>query len=164
MEGRPESGLIMKQSKRGLQKGEAMKTNVVLKSLIVVLVIGLAGFLASCSSSSSKENSVKIVSISPDINTPLQAGSSVEISVDVEYSLKQNKGEITLVLQQGDATPTISLGNVDKPIKKGSGKLTLKANITIPKTDSIQVFTALSIPGESQTTTVDMRVLKVVGN
>lgn len=164
MEGRPESGLIMKQSKRGLQKGEAMKTNVVLKSLIVVLVIGLAGFLTSCSSSSSKENSVKIVSISPDINTPLQAGSSVEISVDVEYSLKQNKGEITLVLQQGDATPTISLGNVDKPIKKGSGKLTLKANITIPKTDSIQVFTALSIPGESQTTTVDMRVLKVVGN
>ena len=141
-----------------------MKTNVVLKSLLVVLVIGLVGFLTSCSSSSSKENSVKIVSISPDINTPLQAGSSVEISVDVEYSLKQNSGEITLVLQQGDATPTISLGNVVKPIKKGSGKLTLKANITIPKTDSIQVFTPLSIPGESKTTIADMRVLKVVGN
>ncbi len=140
-----------------------MKTNVALKSLIVLLVIGLAGFFASCSSSS-EGNVVKIVSISPDINTPLQVGSSVEISVDVEYTLKQNKGEITLVLQQGDATPTISLGEVVSPIKKGSGKLTLKANITIPKTDSIQVFTPLRIPGESQTTIVDMRVLKVVGN
>ncbi len=147
-----------------------MKPNDVLKSFIVVLAVGLAGFLSSCSGgstgSSSGGNKVKIVSISPDINTPLKVGNSYEISVDVEYSLKQDNGSITLVLQRGDAVPAISssLGNVVEPIKKGSGKLTLKANVTVPSTNSIQIFTPLSVSGESQTTAVDTRVLKVIAN
>ena len=147
-----------------------MKSNVILKSFIVILVVSLAGFLSSCSSGStgsgSEGNKIKIMSISPDINTPLQVGNSYEISVDVEYSLKQDNGSITLVLQRGDAVPTVSssLGNVTEPIKKGSGRLTLKAKISVPNTNSIVVFTPLSVSGESQSTTVDMRVFKVVGN
>ncbi len=111
-------------------------------------------------------NKVKILSISPDINTPLQVGNSYEIAVEVEYSLKQDNGVITLVLQRGDVNPSVSstLGNVTEPIKKGNGKLTLKAKIIVPNTNSIQVFTPLSTIGESQTKIVDTRVFKVVGN
>jgi len=140
------------------------------KLLIAVVVIAVAWFYfrgpqVSISNNNSG-NSVKILSVSPDVNTPLRVGSSVDISVEVEYSLKQENGSIALVLQRGDSNPSMSstLGNVVEPIQKGTGKLTLKANITVPSTNSIQVFTPLSVLGESKTTTVDMRVYKVTGN
>jgi hypothetical protein len=112
------------------------------------------------------DNKIKILSISPDINTPLKVGNSYEIAVQVEYSLKQDNGVIALAVQIGDVKPDVSstLGNVTEPITKGNGKLTLKAKIIVPNTNSIQVFTPLSVPGESQTKIVDMRVFKVVEN
>jgi hypothetical protein len=142
-----------------------MRKDVIVRLLGIVVLTTALGFMMGCSGVSSSGNKVKIVNISPDINTPLQVGNSYEIVVSVEYSLKQDNGSITLVLQRGDAVSTASiLGNVTEAISKGNGQLTLKANITIPNTNSIQVFTPLSIPGESQTTTVDMRVFKVTGN
>jgi hypothetical protein len=111
-------------------------------------------------------NKLKILSISPDINIPLQVGKSYEIAVQVEYSLKQDNGVITLVLQTDDAKQDDSsaLGNVTEPITKGNGKLTLKAKIIVTNTDLIKFSTILSVTGESQTEIVDRRVFKVVLN
>ncbi len=130
--------------------------------LVAVTLIGL-GSLIGCSKGGKAENSIKILSISPSDQAELKGGTAVEIVVEVEYSLKEPNGSIALVVQKDDAMPSIasSLGNSMEAIKKGTGKVTLRVPITVPNGNSIQIFTPLSIPGEAQTTVVDMRVLNV---
>lgn len=111
----------------------------------------------------SSGNKVKIVSISPEISKPLSAGQNYDIEVTVEYTIKAENGNITLVIQRGDSITSV-LANTTEPITKGSGKITLKANIVVPSVNSITVFTPLSLQGETSTTVVDTRIYKVIGN
>jgi hypothetical protein len=155
----------------GSQKGNIMKIKPVMKILFFALVLVLSKHSFNCSYGASTHssllgNSVKIVSILPDINSTLKVGSSVSITVDVEYSLMQDNGSIVLVVQRGErvAGQQSLLGSVTGEIKRGTGKLTLKTNIIVPETNSIQVFTPLYILGVTRSSTVDMRALKVNGN
>ncbi|MCX5786403.1 MAG: hypothetical protein NTX59_12015 [Elusimicrobia bacterium] len=125
--------------------------------LAVIALAGIMGVLAGCSGFGS--NKVKIISISPDINTLLEAGKSLDIEVAVKYTLKQENGAIELVIQAGDNS---SIASIVEPVKKGSGKLTLKKTITVPKTNAISVFTPLTVSGENMTEIVDSRVFKVI--
>ena len=99
------------------------------------------------------EKSIKIAGVSPDIHKPLRAGAALEISVDTEYLINQQRGSVFINIQDHQSV----LATVSEPITQGTGKTTLRATITVPSTDSIQVFSGIMIEGQSETQTVDMR-------
>ncbi|MBU2529947.1 MAG: hypothetical protein KKD35_02810 [Elusimicrobia bacterium] len=80
------------------------------------------------------------------------------ISVTVKYTLKGDRGHITLVIQKADNG---YIGTIMEPIKKGSNKIALKKSITIPETMAISVFISLAVQGETKTTVVDSRTFTV---
>ena len=131
--------------------------------LAAVFFAGALGLLAAGCSGKSEAllgfgNMVKIVSITPDINSTLTEGDKLDLEVTLEYRLKEDNGSVSLVIQDAQNTP---VGSLLEPVKKGSGKLTLKRTITVPKTGALAVFTPLSASGESKTEIVDKRVFKV---
>jgi len=119
----------------------------------------LAGLHAE--SITAADSSVKIVKISPDLSKPLRVGQKVKISINVEYVMAGDSGTITLVIQKGDSRGA-PLVNSTEIVSRGKGKLTLEAEIEIPETKSILVFTPLSHQGDIQTAIVDHRAYKVI--
>jgi hypothetical protein len=128
-----------------------------------VFAVALGIFAAGCSGKTEglpgTDNMVKIISMTPDISAVLQEGDKLDLEVTLEYRLKEENGSVSLVIQDDKNTP---VGSLLEPVKKGSGKVTLKRTVTIPKTGAIAVFTPLSASGETRTETVDKRVFKVV--
>jgi hypothetical protein len=47
-------------------------------------------------------------------------------------------------------------------LTRGEGTVTLETTVTIPNTKALQVFTPLQLPGQAQTTIVDMKAYKVM--
>ncbi len=94
---------------------------------LVLAFVGVV-FFGACSVFSS--NDIKIISISPSTDKVLNPGDKMDISVTVKYTLKEDRGRITLVTQKDGKGLEVSLGNITEPIKKGSGKITLKDSIT----------------------------------
>lgn len=110
--------------------------------------------------SSQAADAIKIISISPTQTEKLKVGSKVKISYQVEYTLESSEmGQITLVVQDASGK---SLANEFYIGSKGTHKKMLEAIIIIPETRLINVFTPLSPGSLSSTSTVDMRVYKVV--
>ncbi|NOZ69147.1 MAG: hypothetical protein GXP46_07880 [Deferribacteres bacterium] len=147
-----------------------MRDRDVTKSRYVVFAALLLVFVTGCTGTArqayrekwtSEVHSVRIISISPDLSTALYVGENYDIETTVEYSFKEDRGSISLVIQRGEfGYPPI--GVVSKPITKGEGRLTLKANITVPETKAVQVFTPLTAQGDTSTRVLDMRLYKVV--
>lgn len=107
----------------------------------------------------SSKDSVKILSASPAITETLKAGSSVKIKYEVQYNLaSSDTGSLTLVVQ-GASNET--LGNEFYVVHKGSGTEILEAEIVVPQSRAVQVFTPLSPQGSSSTTIVESRLYKV---
>lgn len=121
--------------------------------------------LAACDSRFSIENSatsggsVKILSISPEISTPLHVGERVKLKVDVAYTLNAPSGTLSLVVQASDNSGVAQDMEV---VTKGTGKAEFEAEFVVPNTKAIQVFTPLSEQGQSSTSTVDMWAFKVL--
>lgn len=108
---------------------------------------------------SANKDSVKILSASPKLNETLKVGATVNIKYEVKYNLASaDTGSLTLVVQ-GASNET--LGNELYVIHKGSGTEVLEAEIVVPDTRAIQVFTPLSPQGTSSTTIVESRLYKV---
>lgn len=105
-------------------------------------------------------DSVKIINVSPEATETLKVGSRVKIRYEVQYSLvSTDSGYLTLVVQ--DASNQ-TLGNEFYVVHKGSGTEILEAEIVVPETRAVQVFTPLSPQGSSSTTIVESRIYKVV--
>ena len=108
-----------------------------------------------------KQNSVKILSVSPGIEKELVAGTTVTLKVELEYNLvSAESATVTLVVQRSESGH-MPLANEMNVIKKGQGKTTISTDIKVPQTKAIQIFTPLLVQGSTQTTTVDSRVYSV---
>jgi len=111
----------------------------------------------------SKSHNVKILSISPPTSEFLYVGKDYDIEVKVEYSFKANEGQVGLVIQRGESGHS-SVAYSTQPILNKKGTLTLKANITVPKTNAIQIFTPLTAQGDTFTSVVSTRSYRVIDN
>ena len=108
---------------------------------------------------SSNTDSVKILSVSPELTKTLKVGSSVKIKYKVQYNLASaDSGSLTLVVQSASNE---TLGNEFYVVHKGGGTEVLEAEIVVPETRAVQVFTPLSPQGTSSTTVVESRLYKV---
>jgi hypothetical protein len=124
-------------------------------------------FLAACSEDecpsvecSNSGDSVKILSVKPEQTVGLKVGDTVKIAYEVEYNLESSEiGQIALVVQS--ASNEI-IANEFYVASKGQHKEVLEAEIVVPDTRLIHVFTPLSPQGRSQTTIVESRLHKVV--
>lgn len=136
----------------------------ILATLIMSLILLGCGESESPASKQSVEpisakDSVKILSASPAVTETLKAGSSIKIRYEVQYNLASaDTGSLTLVVQ-GASNET--LGNEFYVVHKGSGTETLEAEIVVPESRAVQVFTPLSPQGTSSTTIVESRLYKV---
>ncbi len=139
------------------------------KLAILILLMGLTGCVhnqnmscckpCDCENRTENADSVKIVEVHPTVVEPLMVGDTVSFKFKVEYQLTtSDTGSIVMVVQ---GSGNESLGNEVYPITKGQGEELLEASITIPDTRSITIFTPMSTPGNSSTTTVDSRTYRV---
>ena len=137
----------------------------------LLLILAAAATLAACHSQTQREppkdggpsvDTVKILSVTPDVRTALHAGESVSFSVDVQYSLvTAQSGSVALVIQRGEKEYA-PLANETSVIQKGSGTLHLEKEITVPETTAILVYTPLTIQGATRTRVRDSRAYTVV--
>jgi hypothetical protein len=125
-----------------------------------VLLIEISAHGVHAQSSTSSGSSVKIASIAPELSKPLHVGERVRIAVEVEYVMTEDSGAITLVVQKGESGG-FPLASSMEVVLKGKGTAKLEAEIEIPDTKAIQVFTPLSFQGGTSTSIVDYRVFKV---
>ena len=108
-------------------------------SIVLGALLFIHTALVEETSAASSKNSVKIISISPDISTPLHVGEKIDIKVEVEYFLEDPSAVIVLVVQKGEyETGDSPLANVTEPISRGKGKVLLKHSITIPQNTKAQ--------------------------
>lgn len=103
----------------------------------------------------------QITSISPDTSQVLRSGEQVKLKVDVSYALAAESGTIKLVVLAADNS---DVAQDFKVVTKGSGKSTLEAAFTVPRTTAIRVFTPLIVPGQDSTSLADGRAFTVVPN
>jgi len=108
------------------------------------------------------EDTVKITSLTPPNNSPLNAGQKVKVEVEIEYNLESaDMGSITLVIQQAESGH-MPLANENDFIQKGKGKITLSKEFLVPDTKGLRIFTPLSPEGNASTTIVDTKMYKVL--
>jgi len=136
------------------------------QALIIVAVAAiLAEFLVGCENTGFAGtdapfgSSVRIVHISPPTSSVVHVDDRLSVLVEAEYSLTADSGVVSLIIQGSDIFP---IAQDTQVVTKGAGKLTLKAEVVVPDTKAIQVFTPLSAEGQGITTTVDHRAYKVL--
>ena len=125
---------------------------------------GLNGQVSS-SEDVAKKNLVEIVSISPDITTPLHVRDKVNFEVKIHYELNEPSGVLFLNIQKGEMGKSLADSLIDsksEAISGGQGTVTFKTTTVVPSTKTVQVFTALLIQGASATETADLRTYKVL--
>jgi len=125
----------------------------------------------------SNENTVKIVSISPDNSKPLHIGDNVEMELDVEYSVSRSPAQIGLNIQNGDISNeefvnsigeesdkvlALLIATKSEVISKKQGNVIIKQSFVVPEVSSIQVFASLMLEGDQSTDKVDTKFYKVV--
>lgn len=105
------------------------------------------------------KDSVKILSASPDHTVTLKVGSRVTMRYEVQYNLESAEtGSLTMVIQTASNE---TLGNEFYVVDKGSGTQFMEAEIVVPDTRAVQVFTPLNPQGNSRTTIVESRLYRV---
>ena len=109
--------------------------------------------------SDSKVDSVKILSETPSLEEALTVGQKIKLRVEVEYELNTgSSGNVTLVVQ--DASNK-TVANELYAAQKGKHKETLEAEVTVPETRALVLFTPLTPQGNSSTTVVESVSYKV---
>lgn len=137
------------------------------KLVSVLTLVMYVAFLSGCSedgslgADQSNSNYVKIISMKPALTESLLAGSNVDFEVEVKYSMKEDFGVITLVIQRAESN-FMPLANEVEIVQSGQGRVMLKASVDIPDTKAIQIFTPLNPQGVNQTSVVDSRIYKVI--
>jgi uncharacterized membrane protein len=135
-----------------------MKLSWLFLYFLLLATLTACEFRSSAENSAPAGSSVKILSISPEISSPLHVGEKVNLQVEVGYSLTAPSGTLSLVVQASDNSGVAQDMEV---LTKGSGKTKFEAEFVVPNTKAIQVFTPLSAQGQSSTSTVDMWAFKV---
>ena len=134
-------------------------------TLTVILIAGGLFTLTGCQRNepsgtrTPSGSSIKIVGITPDTSAPLRTGERVKLTIDVSYSLTVDSGTVALVIQAADNS---GIAQNMEVLSKGEGKTSLKAEFTVPDTKAVQIFTPLTVQGQTSSSTVDYRAYKVI--
>jgi hypothetical protein len=109
-----------------------------------------------------KVDTVKIISIYPHTETALHAGKTVNVSVEIEYNLvTAASGTVAMIIQQ-EEEGSDPLKSVTRVIRKGKGTMVLEADVVVPRTNAVNVFTPLNVQGSINTDVVAVRTYEVV--
>jgi|GEM_PF-2469290 len=133
-------------------------------ALLLVISFILSAALCYAGNAATQGSYVKILELQPDPSVPLEAGSTVHFEVKLEYYVKEDSATVDLLIQKGEHSGGTDpfIGSVMEVLTHGKGVVTLEIEVKVPDTKAIQVFTPLGIPGQTQTSIVDMRFYKVI--
>lgn len=133
-----------------------------LKNIGLVSVVMSSIFLSGCIAGP-EQGSVKILSIKPDQNSIIRVNDRLDVEVTVEYNLKSDKGQISLLIQNDDAKEAgRHIGASEQELVASSGTLILKQSIIVPETTKIGVYTPIYVGGRhTKTSIVDSRTFTV---
>lgn len=127
---------------------------------IIFLVVGCNKENSDSTSTSTTGDAVKILNSSPALTETLKVGQKVKLSIDVEYTLSSSdSGSIALVVQ--DASNGLIRSEM-YVAQKGTHKEKLEAEITVPDTRAVVIFTPLAINPSSGATVLETQSYKVI--
>jgi hypothetical protein len=129
---------------------------------IIFLVVGCNKEKSDSTSTptSTTGEAVKILNSSPALTETLKVGQKVKLSIDVEYTLSSSdSGSIALVVQ--DASNGLIRSEM-YVAQKGTHKEKLEAEITVPDTRAVVIFTPLAINPSSGATVLETQSYKVI--
>lgn len=125
-----------------------------MKNNNIIGLIAIAMLLAGCTAGP-EQGSVKILSIKPAKDAVIRVDDRLDVEVAVEYTLKAAKGQLSLVIQNEDASGVERFIDSERyDLTSGSGTLTLKKSIIVPQTTKIGVFTPIYIGGIYKKTSI----------
>lgn len=102
--------------------------------------------------SSGSAHSLIGVTLSPDVDRPLKAGSAVKLSVTVEYMLPSDGGRVGVVVQDAGDKPVAS---VLKDVPGGVGKFTTDLDFKVaPTSKTVRVSVPLYVKGETKSSEI----------
>src|SRR5450830_505960 len=126
----------------------------------LIISILLAVFLLDGCSKKELEPYVVILNLLPSNENVLTAGQCVDINVVAEARNIKEEGDLSLVVQGSDGS---SLG-LDGPVPVSNRvPHTFHAKFKVPPVASISIFTPYLKKGESESSTLDRRIYRVVG-
>ena len=103
---------------------------------------------------SAADRSVRIVSISPDSDKPLRAGSTVKLAIAVEYNVPNPGGIVGVVIQDSN---NASVKSNLREVPSGSGKVNPDIEFVVPNAKHVDVHVPLYVKGESKSTQVAVK-------
>jgi hypothetical protein len=128
--------------------------------LFAIAALSLTTVLAHGETTSDSGSSIRIKKIQPSIAQSLKPGEKVAFVVELQYKLAAEAGGAALVIQRAESGHA-PLAHAYRKLSQGSGSVTLQAEVMIPDTTTIQIFTPLYHQGGGSTSVVDGRVFEV---
>jgi hypothetical protein len=101
----------------------------------------------------------QITSISPDATRELRVGDRVQLAVDVRHVLTADAGTLMLIVLAADNSVVLEQS---RPVTRGQGTTTLRAEFSVPRTSQIRVYTPLVYQGQDSGASTDGRFFGVV--
>src|SRR5262245_34750886 len=119
-------------------------TIIRLRVAILISTILLFGFAIPAVA----RNDIRIVSLSPPTNKPLQKGSSIPFEVNAEYNINSaDYRQVRIqILRGGDGEPLQVLSRWSQVLPKGRDVLTIKRDVSIPETGRITIEAIVESP------------------
>jgi hypothetical protein len=110
---------------------------------------------------SESSDRVKILAVSPPVETVLHPGDRVRLEVEVEYELSTTRtATIVLVVQRAE-DEYHPLANERREVERGIGQVLLTAEVEVPETTALRVLTPLTPAGARRTRIVQSRTYAV---
>jgi hypothetical protein len=136
----------------------------VMCALLSIFSLIFSAALCYAGNAADEGDYVKILEIQPNPSVPLEAGSNVHFEVKIEYYVKEDSATVDLVIQKGESSGGIGshIGSVMEVLTHGKGVVTLDIDVKVPDTKAVQIFTPLTVSGQTGTSTVDSRFYKVI--
>ena len=131
------------------------------KLLSCIITAALSSFcLVSCQRTNDNMVTVAIQKMEPSGESPLVRGMTVKFEGVVLAHHIPPESTVALVIQAADGT-VLGVGG---PVSISDNQaIELSSIIRIPATTSVTAFTPLYLGGKSESTTVDSRIYRVVG-
>ncbi len=128
--------------------------------LFLALMLVFATAVAHAETTPDSGSSIRIKKIQPSIAQLLKPGEKVTFVVELQYTLAAEAGAVALVIQSAE-NGVGPLAYTRSKLSRSSGSVMLQAEVEVPATTTITVFTPLYHQGGGATSVVDSRVFEV---
>lgn len=112
----------------------------------------------------SPNDRVRVVSLSPSDDQPLQAGTTVHFSMKVSYTLDADTGSLGVMLQRGDRInrpDENTTASASKLISRGNGQASFDFEFVVPSANSLVTFIPLIAENEQRPRVAELKVFKI---